>query len=367
MSYRRSPTRIIRIPFLAAPLCGLLLSTVGHAQPTEPSPASEAAPPAAEPPAAEAPAPMEAAPEPTAAPEATPEAAAAEPVAEPAAAPPKPPPYSLPWQLRPVVVGNVVRSDTTVALYESPVSGNSGTTIASMLLASYKITDEFAPLIRLGLVSSSPPAPASGATVLTNPVLGGTYALKFDDFKLGLFLGLALPLGGGGGNSPDPESRAAMLGAGIPARSAMDNAMFAMNYFTVFPGVGFAYVKHGVTLQAEVTLLQLTRVKGDQIAGEDSSRTNFTSGLHAGYFFIPQLSAGVELRHQRWLSTPTPVKNDPTGASRDNTTVSFGPRAHFKLGETMWLRPGVALALPIDKPMSDAKYKIVQIDIPFVF
>jgi hypothetical protein len=33
----------------------------------------------------------------------------------------------------------------------------------------------------------------------------------------------------------------------------------------------------------------------------------------------------------------------------------------------MWLRPGVALALPLDKPMTDAKYMIVQIDVPFVF
>jgi hypothetical protein len=156
-----------------------------------------------------------------------------------------------------------------------------------------------------------------------------------------------------------------MLGAGIPARSAMDNAMFAMNYLTVFPGAGLAYVKGGLTVQGEVTLLQLTRVKGDAIAGEDSSRTNFTTGLHVGYFFIPQLSAGVELRHQRWLSTPTPIKvND---ALRDNTTVAFGPRAHFKLSESVWLRPGIALALPVDEPMTDSKYKIIQIDIPVAF
>jgi hypothetical protein len=61
-----------------------------------------------------------------------------------------------------------------------------------------------------------------------NPVLGGTYAFKLgSDFKLAFFLGVAIPAGMGGGDKPDPASKAARA-AGIPARSAMDNAMFAM-------------------------------------------------------------------------------------------------------------------------------------------
>jgi hypothetical protein len=64
------------------------------------------------------------------------------PAAVPAPAKPKPPPYSLPWQLRPAVVGNVVRSDTAVAFYKDAAGKESGSTVASMLLASYKITDE---------------------------------------------------------------------------------------------------------------------------------------------------------------------------------------------------------------------------------
>src|SRR5690349_5036019 len=78
-------------------------------------------------------------------------AAAELPPAEPAAAKPKPPPYSLPWQLRPVVAGNVVRSDTAVAFYKHPTNGNSGTTVASMLLFSYKVMENLAPLVRIGL------------------------------------------------------------------------------------------------------------------------------------------------------------------------------------------------------------------------
>jgi len=285
------------------------------------------------------------------------------------AAPAPPPPYSIPWQLRPVAVANVVRSDTALAFYENPMSGKSGSTVASMLLASYKVTPDFAPLVRLGILSNSPPS-GSGDSAFNfiNPVVGATYALKLSpDLKLAPFLGLAIPVGGGGGDMPEPANAAAN-GAGILARSAMDNAMFAVDYFTVFPGVGFAYVNHGLTAQVEVTLLELLRVRGkNHPAGADAARTNFTAGLHLGYFFIPQLSVGAELRHQRWLSTPKFVDADPTKASRDNTTVSIGLRAHFKLNDTMWLRPGIAYARPLDDPMDAQKYNILQLDVPFVF
>ena len=172
-------------------------------------------------------------------------------------------------------------------------------------------------------------------------------------------------MGSGGGDSPNTENVAANA-AGIRARSAMDNAMFAVNDFTVFPGVGLAYVRGGFTAQVEATLLQLTRVRGSK-AQADSSKTNFTAGLHLGYFFIPELSIGAELRHQRWLSTPKAVANDKTNTLRDTTTVAFGPRAHIKLGNKIWLRPALTLALPLDDPMKAAKYKIVQLDLPLSF
>jgi len=299
------------------------------------------------------------------------------PPAEAAAPAPPPPPYSLPWQLRPVVAGNVVRSDTAIAFYENPVSGESGSTVASMLLGSYKVTPDFAPLVRLGVVSNSPPESAgeSGFNFI-NPVVGGTYAFKLSpDFKLAAFLGLTIPVGGGGGDMPE-SGNAAANGAGIVARSAMDNAMFAVNYFTIFPGVGLAYVNHGFTAQIEVTLLELLRVRGkDNPANADSARTNFTAGLHLGYFFIPQLSAGAELRHQRWLSTPSTIKaggmtmrtQAMEDTLRDTTTFAIGIRGHIKLNDTMWLRPGIAYARALDDPMDLAKYNIVQVDLPFVF
>jgi hypothetical protein len=184
-------------------------------------------------------------------------------------------------------------------------------------------------------------------------------------------LGVTIPIGGGGGDKPDPTTLTADK-AGIPARSAMDNAMFAINDFTLFPGVDLAFVKSGFTLQGEVTLLQLFRVKGDKggnsaavppmpTPNPDSSKTNLTMGVHAGYFFIPQLSAGVELRHQRWLSTPKAVKADEALA------VALGLRVHFKLSDKIWLRPGLAYSRGLDDPMSANEYSILQLDVPVVF
>jgi hypothetical protein len=144
----------------------------------------------------------------------------------------------------------------------------------------------------------------------------------------------------------------------------MDNAMFATNYFTIFPGVGFAYVAHGLTLQVEATLLQLFRVRGKAYE-PDESRTNLTMGMHVGYFFLPVLSLGAELRHQRWLSSPAAIAGKPE--LRDTTTVAIGPRVHFKLGENVWFRPGIVYARGLDKPLTASDYNIVQLDLPFIF
>ncbi|MBI3186221.1 MAG: hypothetical protein HYZ28_29130 [Myxococcales bacterium] len=270
-------------------------------------------------------------------------------------------PYSLPFQLRPAAAGNAVRLDTAIAMVQG-VDGASGSTVASMLLVSYQLAPSFAPLMRLGFVSSAPPG-GTGGQALVNPALGGTYALKLSEqMRLAFFLGLAFPLGMGGGDFGDP-SLAAVSRSGVLARSAMDNAMFAVNDFTVFPGVGFAYVSGGLTAQVEVTVLQLTRVRGERVQ-KDSSKTNFTSGLHLGYFVHPSVSVGGELRYQRWLSTPSLVTTPDT---RDNLTAAAGVRGHFKLGQSTWLRPALAVAMPLDDPMRAQGYRIVQLDLPVAF
>ena len=275
-----------------------------------------------------------------------------------------PPPYSLPWQLRPAAVGNVVRSDTSIAFYKA--GENSGSTIASMLLATYKITPNFAPLVRVGFVRNADPNPATGnGAAVVNPIVGMMGGWKpAPDFRLSAFVGGTVPVGMGGGAAPGMDGTAAAVAKGIPARSAMDNAMFAVNYVTALGGVDAAWVAHKLTVQAEVTLLQLFRVRNEMFAPE-STRTNATAGLHAGYFFIPMLSLGAEIRYQRWLSTPAAVAMNPK--ARDNTTFAVGPRFHFKLGDTTWVRPGISYSAYIDEPMTTAKYSIITVDVPVAF
>jgi hypothetical protein len=323
----------------------------------------------AEEPAAPPPAPLPAAPAPA---DATPaETAVANATVTPALAPaPPPPPYSLPWQLRPVGAANVVRSDTAYALYDNGAGAN-GSTIATMLTGSYKVTPSLAPLVRLGFVKNDAPAMGVDGTSFVNPIVGATYARRVAALRWAAFLGGTAPIGQGGGNTPVAGAATADT-SGVRARSAMDNAMFAVNYFTAILGGDIAYVDHKLTIQAEATLFQLFRVRGDTAASStDSTRTNSTVGLHAGYFIIPMLSLGGEIRYQRWLSTPTQLtmgnKVDIADFAKDTLTVAIGPRMHIPLGRSLFLRPGISYARGLDRPLTDASYNVVQIDVPLYF
>ena len=82
--------------------------------------------------------------------------------------------------------------------------------------------------------------------------------------------------------------------------------------------------------------------KGNDATGisPDATRTNSTMGVHAGYFLLPALSLGGEVRYQRWLSTPTRivtgVRSDFPTANMDTLSFAVGPRFHIKVGGT-WL------------------------------
>lgn len=291
---------------------------------------------------------------------------------------PEPPlklaPYSLPWQLRPIIAPTVLRSDTSIALYEN-AGGRRGTTVVSMLTASYRIpgtgppTAGLAPLVRVAIVGDDP-APggsARGGVTAVNPLVGAAYAIKLrGGFRLNAFLGATLPIGGGGGNSPSPGALNSRV-KGVNARAQLDNALFAVNDFTLIPGIGAAYVSGGFTVQVELTLLQLMRVRA-AAAQREASKTNMTTGVHVGYFFLPYLSVGGELRYQRWLNAPLAVERDTTDGTRDTLSLAVGPRAHIKLG-SLWFRPGVAYQRGLDKPLASSppNYHIVQVDLPLLF
>ncbi|MFO0739651.1 MAG: hypothetical protein U0270_27380 [Labilithrix sp.] len=307
-------------------------------------------------------------------PPATPPAAVTEAPAVPTARAPTPPPYSVPWQLRPIVAPTVLRFDTSAAFYED-ARGRGGATIASLLTASYRIPGTgpasagLAPLVRVAFVTDDP-APGNqkrGGATFVNPLVGAAYAIKLDGgFRLNAFLGATIPVGGGGGDAPFAGSVNSRV-KGLNARAQLDNALFATNDFTLVPGFGVAYVKHGVTLQVEATLLHLMRVRGEAVQPE-ASKTNITTGLHVGYFVLPELSVGTELRYQRWLNAPFAVEKDKTDATRDTWSMAVGPRAHVNLG-ALRFRPGISYQRGLDKPLAAAtpNYHIVQVDLPLFF
>jgi hypothetical protein len=266
---------------------------------------------------------------------------------------------------------SAVRSDTSFAKYEN-ANAVGGFAVATTFLASYKVPGTgpkgfgLAPLVRVAMVNDSPPAGAGGFAFV-NPLVGATYAVSLGGgFRAAGFLGATVPIGMGGGNTPD-KGLVDARNAGVSARMAMDNALFAVNDFTVIPGVDVAYVSSGFTVQAEATLFQLTRVRG-AAAQPESSKTNFTAGLHAGWFATDTVSIGAELRYQRWLNAPIAVDKDPTGTLVDNLSFAIGPRPHFPVGESTWIRPGVSFARGADKPLAGAANEdVVQVDVPVVF
>jgi hypothetical protein len=313
-----------RGPGLAALLAASFIALAGTAP-------LAAEPPAAEPPAAEPPA------------------------AEPPAA--KPAPYSLPWLLRPVTPGTVVRSDTSIALHDD------GTSVASTLLAGHAIRPDLGLYLR-GAATGHWPDGGDSAAALVNPVVLALYAPKLShpQLKLSIAGAVVLPLGQGGGDAHSPARRASAL-SGVRSRSGMDNALFATNYGTLIGGAGVAWVADGLTVQAEVTVLELIRVRGAAV-DPDRARTNFTSGLHVGYAVVPRLVASAELHYQRWLTTPALVEANP--AARDQATALVGLRATVPLSGVV-LRPGISYSLALDDPMRAASYHIIGIDIPVIF
>jgi hypothetical protein len=288
-------------------------------------------------------------------------------------------PYSQPWQLRPAAAATAARVDSMFAGYDNALGKGGGFTVAPTLTASYKVPGTgdgwagLAPLVRFAAVNDSPPAGGTGGFAIVNPAVGATYVLRLPaGLRAGGFLGATIPVGMGGGDTPSAGVTDARS-AGQFARSQLDDSLFAVDDFALFPGVDVAWVGSGFTVQAEATVFQLWRVRGSGVnpatgkaPDPDANKTNFTTGLHVGYFIIPLLSIGAELRYQRWLVEPLAVQKGTT--SVDNSTFAVGPRLHVPLGGGIKIHPGVAYAQGINNPMnSPFNYRIVQIDVPITF
>jgi hypothetical protein len=254
-----------------------------------------------------------------------------------------------------------VRIDQTMAFYEDPASGRSGSTYVTGLAATYRLSPRWVPVVRALWVKNDAAVGPSGSG-FANPAVGITYLHPLGKgWRWTAFGASTIPIGSGGGDAPDPGAAAAMAAA-APARSAMDNTLFAVNYWGLVGGLGLARVTPALTLQAEATVFQLTRVRGPET--QDASRTNFTAGVHVGHFFSPKVSIGADLRVQRWLSDAAPVRANP--AARSQVTFGVGPRFHFKVGRNT-LRPGLSYTRALDDPMAARGYDIVQAGLPIAF
>ena len=110
-----------------------------------------------------------------------------------------------------------------------------GVTTTILPLVGYRFSPHFMGIARWGLIGNAAPDGSAGVSV-PNVALGGIWGLKLPaNLRLGFFLGATVPLGTGGAKATDPLTTAATA-AGLYSRSAMDNAMFAVNDFTLFPG-----------------------------------------------------------------------------------------------------------------------------------
>lgn len=246
---------------------------------------------------------------------------------------------------------------------------NSGTSnaIVQYLTASYAPIDRLSIFLRGGWVDLAANSGPSGSA-FTNVAAGAHWAEELSrEWRVAGTLGTGLPVAQGGGNSP-AAGAAAAIAAGNLARSRLEGStMFSPNDLAPFVGGDVAWVRAGLTVQAEVNLFELIRVRGEEV-DPDSNKTSLSAGVHGGYFLIPELSVGLELRDQTFLTTPAAVAAGKT--SRSWVTVGGGVRAHARLGPRVWFRPGLAYFQPLNDPsptISASRYHIVQLDLPFTF
>ncbi|HEY2744875.1 MAG TPA: hypothetical protein VGL86_09645 [Polyangia bacterium] len=286
----------------------------------------------------------------------------AEPPPPAAVAPPSPIDYSLPIGLRSVFAGTGARLDSSFALSHDVT--NAGVfTEASVLGVSYAVRRGLAIGAKFAWVANQPPnGPAQ--TTVSNLALGATLTLPLPHrILLAPFLGLTLPIGMGGGNSPNTAALAADA-AGVNVRAVGDNSLFAIDELAIGGGLGAAFIAHRVTVQAEVTVGEFIRVRGDQFF-PDAERTAMNAGVHVGYSPLRALSFGAEFRSVVWLSTPEIVISDPT--QRDTLAVAAMVRGHFKMGARMSIHPGISYTRGLTGQLASNGYNIVGLDIPVAF
>jgi hypothetical protein len=267
--------------------------------------------------------------------------------------------YSLPFAARPWAPPNLVRLDAAI------LDDSQRAAVASTLTVGVRLSRAIGLFGRAAWVQDLP-REGTRRNALGNPALLAMWSPEIArSVRVPLVVAVTLPLGQGGGDASGTGELAARraLGAGVYARQAMDNALFAPNYLTTAVGAGLARVADHWTLQAEVTFVRSVRTRGATLDPEPA-RTNFTSAIHVGYAASGVLNLNVEAHWQRWISTPSAVRQDP--ALRDQLTVGFGVRFDLAIGHVL-VRPGFGWFRGVDAPMRRANAHVVVFDLPIVF
>jgi hypothetical protein len=209
--------------------------------------------------------------------------------------------------------------------------------------------------------------PPGGPATATwgNPLVAVAYhARPRPDVRLVPIVGGLAPLARGGGNHPDPAVEAANT-AGALTRSGYNGGIFTPNEAAVGAGLDAAWAIQVITLQAEVIVADLIRVRGEEVLPE-AHRPFGSAALFVGGWVRAWLSGGAELRYIGFLLTPEEVKQDP--ASREQTSVEIGLRAHLPLAGSVMIHPGLSYARGLDPPMTRLGFQVwsvaVAVDFP---
>jgi hypothetical protein len=272
------------------------------------------------------------------------------------------PSYVLPFQLRSVSPRTGVRIDTIVAPYR--YEGMSALETVVFFSGQLRLLKYFSLQARWGFDDNRVGNGDRNRSGFVNPSLGATLAFPVGHlFRFAASTSVGLPLATGGGDGTDVDG-VFLQRQGALARSSMDNNAFAANDLGFPTGLSLAFVHRGITAQMDGTIIASGRVKGTGTAG-DGAKVNSTFGLFLGYFLIPELSVGMELRYQYYLLPPSIVDLDPS--ARDNLTAGAGARIEIELSDSTRVRPGVCLSTGLSGYVEQQSFRMVQFDIPITF
>jgi hypothetical protein len=227
-------------------------------------------------------------------------------------------------------------------------------TVLSVLTASYDLTDRWGAFARLGLVDNDPATGEAGRG-MSNPALGFTYGRPLSDrYRLGLTLGVVLPLGSGGGDDPDPAVLNAMLVA-----TDWGGPMYGPDHLTPYVGASLTRSAGPLTLRARSTLYDANRVKGEKADPIGPTVIFTSSDLLADYSINDRMSVFTQLAQTYYHNTPPFVAADAT-ARADHYLVG-GVSFNFKLANGRSFQPSLAYGEAIDQPKTRRTFRLLEL------